>query len=256
MDILILCAAAFLAGLIDSVAGGGGLIQLPALFVGLPPSLAASIAAVLGTNKLSSICGTSAAAVQYARHVDIPWRIMLPASATAFVSSAIGAHAVTAIPTRVLKPVILLLLVAVVLYTFANRSFGHRAHRRWKGRKEVFAASWVGAMIGFYDGFFGPGTGSFLLFALVSAFGLDFLTASAGAKVVNVATNLAAVIYFAATGNIFYVYAVPMAGCNVLGGWVGSKLAILRGNHFIRCCFVVVVVAATCRFGWELVSSW
>ena len=253
MDLLWLCGFAFLAGLVDSVVGGGGLIQLPALLLLLPAPLAAAIPAVFGTNKLSSICGTSIAVIQYARRIAIPWRIVLPAAATAFAFAFLGARVVSLLPKDLLKPIILVLLVLVALWTYTQKNWGQLHAPKLTPRAALAFAVLVGAVIGFYDGFFGPGTGSFLIFAFIGLFGFDFLNASAGAKVVNFATNLAAVIYFAATDSIYYAYALPMGACNILGSLVGTRLAILKGNRFVRAFFLCVVAAIIARLAYDMV---
>jgi len=183
---------ALLAGLVDAVAGGGGLIQLPALLLLWPAGEATALAAVLGTNKFSSICGTGLAAVQYARRVPLHWASLLPAAGAALAGSWLGARVVTGLNPALLRPLILGLLVAVAGYTFARKDLGRLHAPRFSPRQERWLGVAVGAGIGFYDGFFGPGTGSFLIFAFVGLFGFDFLTASAGAKVINFATNLSA----------------------------------------------------------------
>lgn len=252
MELVGLCAFAFLAGFVDSISGGGGLIQLPALFLLLPPPAAASVASVLGTNKLSSICGTGVAVVQYARRIPLRWQSLFPAATAALVLSFFGARAVTLLQPALLRPLVLGLLIAVACYTFWQRDWGSLHAPRHTPGRETFWAILVGMAIGFYDGFFGPGTGSFLMFLFVGWFGFDFLSASASAKVVNFATNLSAVAYFAATDHILYRYAVPMAACNILGSFVGARLAILRGNRFVRRLFLGVVTAMILRFGWEV----
>jgi hypothetical protein len=255
VELLWLSLFAFFAGFIDSVAGGGGLIQIPALFLFLPPSASASVASVFGTNKLSSICGTSIAALQYARRVSIPWRSMLPAALTAFVFSFLGARLVTLLRPEYLKPIVVGLLVLVAIYTFINKNLGDLHAPRLPARTERWLAAAAGMAIGFYDGFFGPGTGSFLIFVFIGWFGFDFLTASASAKIVNFATNLSAVAYFAATDHILYRYALPMAACNILGSWLGSRMALLKGNRWIRACFLLVVSALIIRLGYDLLGN-
>lgn len=252
MDFALLLCAAFLAGFIDSVAGGGGLIQLPALLLWLPAGPAGVIATVFGTNKLSSICGTSMAVTQYARRVRLNWRTVLPAALVAFVFSFLGARTVALIHSQIMKPLVLVLLVAVAVYTFARKDLGEYHAPRFAPRPERLLGLLVGAVIGFYDGFFGPGTGSFLMFIFIGGFGFEFLQASASARVVNLATNLSAVGYFAATDHILYRYALPMGVCNVLGSLAGTRLAILKGNRFVRGLFLVVVTAMILRFGWEV----
>jgi len=249
-----LCGFAFVAGFVDSVVGGGGLIQIPALLLFLPAEQAALVPAVLGTNKLSSICGTGMALAQYARRIAIPWRSMLPAAVAAFVFSLVGARTVSILSPAILKPLMLVLLVAVAIYTFIRKDFGRLHAPRFALRHEIWIGLLIGVTIGFYDGFFGPGTGSFLIFTFIGLLGFDFLTASASAKVINFATNLSAVAYFAATDRILYGYAVPMGCCNLVGSIVGTRLAMWKGNRFVRWFFLLVVSALILRYGWEVVA--
>ncbi len=255
VELLLLCLFSFLAGLVDAIVGGGGLIQLPALLLLLPAQGATSLAAVLGTNTLASICGTGTAGVQYARRVPIPWATVLPAALAAFALSFAGARSVSLLPPAVLKPLVLVLLLAVGAHTFLRKDLGDRPGPRLPAERERLVAVLGGAALGFYDGFFGPGTGSFLIFAFVGLLGFDFLTASASAKVVNFATNLSATIYFAATDNILYSFAIPMAVCNIAGALVGTRLAVLRGNRFIRRLFLAVVLAMILRYGWDVFAN-
>lgn len=241
-----------LAGLVDAVVGGGGLIQLPALLLFLPSSAASGVAAVLGTNKLSSICGTGMAVVQYARRVRIPWATVLPAAGTALGLSWCGARLATALDPALMKPLVLVLLVGVAVHTFLRRTLGERHAPRFGPGQAAVWAGVVGAGIGFYDGFFGPGTGSFLIFVFVSLFGFDFLTASASAKLVNFATNLSAVVAFAWADQILYGYALPMAVCNVAGSILGTRLAVLKGNRWVRRFFLGVVSVLILKLGWDL----
>lgn len=251
MNEALLCLFAFLAGFVDAVAGGGGLIQLPALLLFLPGA-EANLAGALGVNKFASICGTTVAVAQYARRVPIKWEVVGSAAAVAFAGSFLGARAVSGMRTEVLKPVVLALLVVVALHTFLRKSFGDLHAPKLGRRRELAAGLATGLPLGFYDGFFGPGTGSFLIFIFIGVFGYDFLSASAGAKVVNFATNLAAVLYFGLTGNIQYEIAAPMALCNILGAMAGARLAMLRGNQFVRRLFLGVVCLMIARFGWEV----
>jgi len=251
VDLFWLSLFAFLAGFIDAVVGGGGLIQLPALFVFLPANLAASVPLVFGTNKLSSLCGTSMALLQYARRVKIPWRSILPAGIAAFAFSALGARIVQLVHSDFLKPLVLVLLTGVAIYTYRQKTLGHLHAPKFLANHERGFAVVVGVAIGFYDGFFGPGTGSFLIFIFIGLFGFDFLTASASAKAINFATNLAAVIVLAANGCVLYEYALPMGLCNVVGALLGARLAILKGNRFVRVLFLALVVIMIARYGYE-----
>lgn len=255
MTLVLLCGFAFLAGLVDAVAGGGGLIQLPALFLFLPSGAASVPAFVFGTNKLSSICGTGVAVAQYSRRVALPWKILCPAAGVAFASSILGARLVSSLKPELLKPVVIALLIFVAIFTYLNNS-RPRCISKITRKHELIYAIITGAWLGFYDGFFGPGTGTFLIFIFVGLFGFDFLLASASAKVVNFATNLAAVIYFASKGLIYYEYALPMGVCNVAGSLLGSRLAILKGSNFVRRIFLVVVAALILKLAWDVVRAY
>ena len=246
--LLPLCGFAFLAGFMDSMVGGGGLIQLPALFI-LLPGIAAPT--VLGTNKLVSIFGTSVAATQYARHVQIDWPVVLPSALAAFVFSGLGARAVSGLPTSQLRPFILVLLVAVAVYVFFKKDFGSLHAPKLDPARQRWYGVGMGCALGFYDGFFGPGTGSFLIFTFVGLFGWSFLAASASSKVVNAATNLAAVLLFGLTGHLLYKIALPMAVCNVGGSLLGTRLAVAKGSRFVRVLFLVVLSGIIVRFAWD-----
>ena len=238
-----------MAGLIDSIAGGGGLIQLPALFIVLPH---VPVATLLGTNKLASISGTSVATFQYARHIRIDWKATLPATITALIASFLGARTVTLVNPGTMRPLILVMLIAIAIYTFIRKDFGSLHTPRLDRVKGYLVSIATGALIGFYDGFFGPGTGSFLIFVFIGIFGFSFLSASASSKVVNLATNLSAVLYFAFTGNIIYTTAILMGLCNILGAIIGTRLAILRGNRFVRIFFLAVVSCLIAKLGYDL----
>ena len=253
MEAVTLCFFALLAGFVDSVAGGGGLIQLPALLVTLPESY--SLAAISGTNKLSSICGTTVAVTQYSRRIPVQWAILVPAAIFALIFSWLGARALVVLRREQLEPVFLGLMIAAAIYTMWRKDFGRLHRPRLAGRRATIASVLTGMCIGFYDGFFGPGTGSILIFIFVSVFGFDFLRASASAKWVNLATNLAAVAYFAGTGNILCRYALPMAACNVAGSFIGARLAIVRGNRFMRVFFLAVILAMIARLAFRMITS-
>jgi hypothetical protein len=243
-----LALAALFAGFIDAVVGGGGLIQIPALFNALPQELPATL---FGTNKFSSVFGTSNAAWRYARRVAMPWRTTLPAALAAFACSYLGAMAVAWLPPAMLRPLILLLLIGAAAYTFGRRDFGALHQPQHKGRREFAYALLLGGAIGFYDGFFGPGTGSFLIFLFVRFFGFDFLHASAASKVVNVSTNLAALAFFIPHGHFLPLLAVLMAVCNILGSFLGTHLALRHGSGFVRKAFLCVVSLFIIKFAHD-----
>lgn len=251
MALVVLAGAAFFAGLVDAVVGGGGLIQIPALFTVLP---AESPATLFGTNKCASVFGTANAAWRYARQVQMPWRTTMPAALAAFVFSYLGAAAVAWLPREILRPLILFLLIGAALYTFFRKDFGAVHQPVHRGGQELLWASLLGALIGFYDGFFGPGTGSFLIFLFVRFFGFDFLHASAAAKVVNVATNLAALAYFVPHGYWLPPLALGMAVSNVAGSAAGASLALRYGSAFVRKLFLLVVVVLIVRFAADLIN--
>ncbi|MDE2599122.1 MAG: TSUP family transporter [Rhodocyclaceae bacterium] len=245
---LFLLPAAFVAGLVDAVVGGGGLIQIPALFAGYPQLAPATI---FGTNKMSSICGTLSATLRYVRQVRVPWRIALLAAAAAFVFAFFGAMSVALLPKEWARPLIFVLLVAVAVYTFVRKDFGAEDMGLEHGNGHLAGALLVGAGIGFYDGFFGPGTGSFLLFLFVRFFGLDFLRATSAAKIVNLSTNAAALLYFVPAGHVLWALALSMALCNVLGAQLGTVLALRHGSGFVRKLFLGVVVVLIAKFAWD-----
>jgi uncharacterized membrane protein YfcA len=248
--VLLLCLVAALAGWVDAVSGGGGLLQLPALFLALPE--AAPVQA-LGTNKLSSIAGTSAAAATYARKAPPDVRTAMPMVIAAILGAAAGAATASRIPADVFRPLVVVLLVAVWLWTLLRPQMGRTQQLRWQGRRRHYAVATVaGLVIGFYDGLLGPGTGSFLLIVLVAVLGYSFLNASSTAKVVNLGTNLAALVVFAASGSVLWLLGLLMGACNLAGAVVGARMAIRRGSEFVRLVFLVVVAVLIVRLGWDV----
>lgn len=242
-----------MAGGVDAVVGGGGLIQIPALFVAYPGESPASL---FGTNKCASVVGTANATWRYARQVKMPWRTILPAALAAFAFSYLGAAVVAWLPKDAVRPLILLLLIFAAVYTLKRKNFGDLHAPAHSGHRELIYATLLGGVIGFYDGFFGPGTGSFLIFLFVRFFGFDFLHASASAKVVNVATNLAALAYFVPHGYLLPVLAAAMALANVSGSIVGTRLALKHGSGFIRKTFLGVVGVLIVKFAWDTFRLW
>jgi uncharacterized membrane protein YfcA len=244
----VLAIAALFAGFIDSVVGGGGLIQIPAIFSILPRELPATL---FGTNKIASVFGTANAAWRYARRGNMPWGTTLPAAAAAFACSYLGAMSVAWLPRELLRPMILFLLIGAAAYTFWKKDFGALHRPQHAGRQEFVFALAVGGVIGFYDGFFGPGTGSFLIFLFIRFFGFDFLHASAASKIVNVATNLAAITYFVPNGFYLPLAALIMALLNIIGSILGTQLALRHGSGFVRKVFLIVVCALILKFAWD-----
>jgi uncharacterized membrane protein YfcA len=251
MELILLCTFAFLAGFIDSVVGGGGLVQVPAFFV-LYPQL--SVPNIIGTNRLASAVGTSVAAWNYARAVRIPWRIVLFAGVAAAICSYFGATLQSILPSDLLKPIILVLIIAIAFYTYRKKDLGQseRFHIA-ENRKPLWAAG-IGAVLGFYNGLVGPGTGSLLVFGFVGLIGYDFLSSSAISKVVNVIADVSSLIFFLTHKYVLFHLALPMMVCNVAGSYTGSRMAMLRGNAFIRKVFLVVVAGIIARFAWDVLK--
>ncbi|WP_028534904.1 sulfite exporter TauE/SafE family protein [Paludibacterium yongneupense] len=249
LTLTFLCVFAYLAGLIDAAVGGGGLIQIPAMFALLPGQAPASL---LGTNKMVSATGTLFATRSYLKRVQIPWGLILPATCAAFAMSFVGAAAVAHVPKSLIRPMVLGLLLLVGAYTLRKKDFGaiHKPARIGLAHKALAMA--IGAGIGFYDGLFGPGTGSFLIFLFIRCFGFDFIHASASAKVVNLATNIAALAFFIPTGHVMYSLAIPMALCNIAGAVSGSRLAIRRGTVFVRKLFLVLTSCLIVKLAYDL----
>ncbi|GAC1443546.1 MAG: TSUP family transporter [Mycobacteriales bacterium] len=249
-DIAVLCVAAFAAGGLDAVVGGGGLLQLPALLLVLPH---APVVQLLGTNKLAAIVGTGSAAAAYSRRVDMHGPTAVRMAVAAFGGSGLGALLATATGSRVLGPLVLLALVAVWVYTLRRPAFGELEALRLTPQRQAAVAICGGVLIGLYDGFVGPGTGSFLVFLLVGTVGLSFLHASATAKAVNTMTNLAALLLFGLTGHVLWRLGAVMALSNVVGAQVGTRLAIRRGSAWVRRVFLVVVAALIVRLAMDVV---
>jgi uncharacterized membrane protein YfcA len=240
---LFLLAASFFAGFVDSIAGGGGLIQLPALLIGLPKS---GTAEVLGTNKLSAVFGTTTAAALYRKQIKPDPKILLGMGIPAFLGSAAGAVLASKIPTSSMRPMVLMLLIIVAIYTWFKPDLGKYENLRHLPKQRIQIAAIAGAVIGFYDGIFGPGTGSFLRLA---SLGYAFITASAIAKVVNVATNVGAIMIFGFNGAVIWQIGIIMGVANISGAILGSRLAIKGGSTLVRKVFLIVTVALIIKVG-------
>jgi len=238
--------AALTAGFVDAVVGGGGLIQLPALLLGLP---AAAPVEVLATNKLASICGTTVSSATYYRRIRPDPKTFLPLMLLAFVGSAAGAAVAFLIPKNAFDPIVLVALVVVGAYVVLKPSIGGETSLRFAGHRHTAAAMLTGLAIGFYDGALGPGTGSFFVFTLVGLLGYSFLEASAKARLANWATNLAALCVFVPQGLL-------MGVCNLAGGYLGARTAVARGAGFVRAFFIVVVSCFVVRIGGDVLGVW
>ncbi len=248
MDIFIVTLASLLAGFVDAIVGGGGLILIPALFATFPNAVPATL---LGTNKSASIWGTLVASWRYNQRVSIRWRALLPAIILALLGSFLGAWLVTSMSPEFLRKSLPVILLLILCYTLAKKELGHHHAPRFAGRQEMWATGAIGLVIGFYDGFFGPGVGSFLVFIFVRWLGYDFLNASASSKIINVATNFAAIALFASKGHVWWHLALPMAIANVVGSLLGTWLAMKHGSGFVRVMFIVVVSALILKTSYD-----
>jgi uncharacterized membrane protein YfcA len=249
LDFGLICVGATAAGFVDAVVGGGGLIATPMLFIVLPQ---APIAAVLGTTKCASLFGTATAAIGYGRRMALPWRALLPGIAMASPCAFLGASLVSRTDPRVFKPAILGALVLVAVYTALRPDLGRVAAAVPSPGRQVWSGLALGALLGFYDGFLGPGTGTFLTLAFVALLGCDFLRAAGSAKLVNCASNVGALAWFAAHGLVLWEVAPAMAACNVAGALVGSRLAMAKGSAWVRRVFLVVVATLIARLAWDV----
>ena len=245
---LVTLTAAGAAGFVDAIVGGGGLVLVPALFAIYPTAAPATL---FGTNKSASVFGTAAAALQFAGKVQLRWAALLPGVAAAGVGSFCGAWVVTLVSPNAFRQALPFVLLAVLLYTLVKKELGHTHAPRFSGGKEALVVGGIGLLLGFYDGFFGPGTGSFFIFLFVRALGYDFLNASASAKLLNTATNLSALVLFALKGHVWWKLGLAMAVANVVGSLLGTRLALKHGSGFVRLFFIFVVSALILKTSYD-----
>lgn len=251
--LLWLALAALAAGYVDAVVGGGGLIQLPALVVAFPHAVPVQL---LATNKLASICGTTASSLTYYRRIRPDPRTFLPLMGCAFTGAVGGALAASLIPRSAFDPLVLVVLVLVGLYVWFKPELGVETQLRFGPRRHLALAALAGLVIGFYDGALGPGTGSFFVFVLVGLLGYGFLEASAKAKLANWATNLASLVVFVPMGAVMWRTGLVMGAFSVLGGYLGARTTVARGAGFVRAFFLLVVSAFVVRIGGGLLGWW
>lgn len=251
--LIFLASAALAAGFVDAVVGGGGLIQLPALLIGLPNAAPVQL---LATNKLASICGTSVSSATYYRRVQPDPKTFLPLMLFAFIGSAAGAVVASQIPRSAFDPIVLCALIVVGAYVLLQPSLGDETRLRFAGHHHTLGAVGTGLVVGFYDGALGPGTGSFFVFILVGALGYSFLEASAKARLANWATNLAALCVFVPQGAVLWKIGLLLGACNLVGGYIGARAAIAQGATFVRLFFLLVIGAFVIRIGGGLLGWW
>ena len=247
-ELIILCLASLGAGFVDSIVGGGGLIQLPALMMILPQY---PVVTILGTNKLVSMTGTAFSAYRFSREIPFLKHILLPAALSAFLFSFLGAWTVSILSSHFLRPLFMGLMLVVFIFTLKYKSFGLIDHQRVH-HVQMWKPILIGSLLGFYDGFFGPGTGTFLIIAFVGLLGMTFVQGSAYAKVINLTTNLAALLLFSLKGRFLFAYALPMIAFNVLGSMLGVRLALLKGNTFIRGLLRMIILLTILKLGHQI----
>jgi uncharacterized membrane protein YfcA len=248
LELLTVTLASLFAGFVDAIVGGGGLILVPALFSVFPHAAPATL---FGTNKGAAVWGTAWATLQFSRKVELRWAALLPAAGAALAGSFAGAWVVTLVSANGLRQALPFVLLAVLVYTLVRKDLGRHHTPHFSGRTEAAVASALGGVVGFYDGFFGPGTGSFFVFAFVRLLGYDFLSASASAKLLNTATNAAAIVLFAWKGHVWRHIAAAMAVANVIGSLLGTRLALKHGAGFVRGVFILVVSALIAKTAWD-----
>lgn len=245
---IFLALAAGFAGFVDAIAGGGGLIQLPALLIGISNK---PLPMILGTNKVPAILGTSSSAIAYFRKVRPDLHATLFMAIPAFIGSVSGARLAASVPKSYFQPIIVLLLISVAIYTWKKPHLGMHENLRFTGKVRNYLLAGCGLVIGFYDGIFGPGTGTFLVFILVGLIGYHFLKASATAKLVNISTNLGAIISFQITGHIWWRLGLLLAIANITGATLGARLAIRGGSPLVRKAFLIITTILIAKVGYD-----
>jgi hypothetical protein len=244
----LLCLFAFLAGFVDAMVGGGGLIQLPAFFL-FQPQL--TLVQTLATNKTASFSGTSLSAFHYLKKVKLNWKELIPGIIAAAVGAFSGALLVSFVHKEQFTPFLIIVLALVLVYTLLNKKLGLHSTHTLSPQQHIRYSILTGLIIGLYDGCIGPGTGSFMVFAFVLLFGYTFVHAAANAKVLNCVTNASALTFFLIKGAIVWKIALPVAAANMLGNYAGTKLALRKGSGFIRAFFLLVVAALLVRLSWD-----
>jgi uncharacterized membrane protein YfcA len=247
--IIFLCIASFIAGFIDAIVGGGGLIQTPAALILLPN---VSVASIIGTLKIPGFSGTSMATYQYLKSAKVNWKLFFVMAIVSFSFAYLGSSLLNVMQNDFMKPLLFVILILLLLYTYFKKDFGQFQIDKLTPKQTYIYGSIICVFLGFYDGFIGPGTGSLLIMSFIAILGFDFLKANIYAKLVNLATNFGSITLFVLKGKIIWTIAIPMAICNVAGSWIGARLAISKGNGFIRIFFLIVVGLALIRFGYDV----
>ena len=251
-EFYVLLPLTFVAAMLNASVGGGGLVLIPGMFTLFPSAMPATL---LATEKCASVAGQATASVQYARRIKLPWKLLAMVSATAFFGAHLGARTIAALPGTFVKPFIAVLLAGMLFYIWFKPDFGKQDADMPIGRGDLARGLLVGTAIGFYEGFFGPGAGSFLIFLFIKVFRFDFLRATACAKLVNTSTNLGALAYFIPAGLVRYSMALPMTVAMIAGSYAGSHLAMRGGNHWIRRRFLILAISLLAKLVADLLRG-
>lgn len=251
LTIILLTLSAFTAGFIDAVVGGGGLIQTPFLLITFPKM---PLPVLFGTNKIAALAGTSIAAFKYAKKISFNYKLLLVIALSSFISSYLGAQIINHIDSNLLKPLILIILIVIAIYTFIKKDLGAIETKELPLNKQMLYGACIGLIVGFYDGFFGPGTGSFFVLGFVVVLGFEFVKASAYAKIVNCVTNISALIVFIHHGHYILHLAILLAVFNIIGSFIGSHLALKKGNGFVRIIFLIIVSIMILKYGYDVMK--
>lgn len=251
ITIILLALSAFIAGFIDAVVGGGGLIQIPFLLITFPKM---PLPVLFGTNKIAALAGTSIAAIKYAKKITFNYKLLFFIALNCFIASFLGAKLISKIDSSTLKPIILIILIIIAIYTFFKKNLGTVQTKELPINKQIIYGSLIGLIVGFYDGFFGPGTGSFFVLGFVVILGFEFVKASAYAKIVNCVTNISALVVFIKDGHYILHLAILLAIFNVTGSFIGSNLALKKGNGFVRIIFLFIVSVMILKYGYDVLS--
>ena len=250
LELIPLCFSALLAGFVDATVGGGGLVQIPALFAILPDQ---APAALLGTNKFAAIFGTLNASYTYFRRVRLPFRFMVWVCIVSGIAAVLGAESARFVAPALFRVALPIVLAGILVYTIKQKALGSLHSGDLNGTDTIWKGCLIGCVVGWYDGFLGAGTGTFFIFLFIRFLRFDFLHASAAAKLVNVSTNLGALIMFMVANDVLWRFAIPMAMANAIGGIVGARFAILKGNQFIRRLFILIVACLLLKTGFDAV---
>lgn len=249
ITIISLIVFSFVGGFIDAVVGGGGLIQIPALLIALPET---PLPTIFGTNKIAALAGTSISSIQYSTRIKFNYKLLFVISFCAGLASFLGANVVSLISVNKLKPIILFVLIAIAIYTFLKKDLGSLQTKSLTSEIQLLYGSFIGLVVGFYDGFFGPGTGSFFVLGFVVILGFEFVQASAYSKFINCMTNISALVVFIRNGNYLLELAIIMAICNIAGSFVGTRIALRKGNSFVRTLFLVIVTLLILKYAYDI----